>query len=978
LLQETRRNWRGAALHVGETDILVIEPGTSPVVIEAGIFPPGPGEEKTKERLGEHIEEVGRKLLSSVAVRLPERLQTFQGETLRQELATALDLEMALYTGTEAGESVRWPVSGWLSGSVSDLSILVQSVSTSPAVVEEAAQILMDGIQEAEGILEGLPDSAAEQIALLLRQERGPQTLRMAAIILINAFVFQGRLHGRGKLAGVRGLDELIGERLTQSEVLTEWQKILNVNYWPIFDIARRILEAIPSNPLLIQSLTLTATRLLESGLASSHDLTGAVFQRLIVDRKFLAAFYTTPSAATLLLGLALRPEQMPSGKTWSDREAVTSLQIADFACGTGTLLSTAYRRIGQLHEMAGGDAEEIHADMMEKAIVGCDIFPAAISLAISMLVGTHPASEYRGSSVLTAAYGEQADGGVALGSLDLLVAPQSYLTGMGIATEETEKTGGEAINNIAPHSSFDLVVMNPPFTRSTNHAGKRKGTANPIFASYGVDNAAQNRMGQRLNALYKNTSAHGHAGAASHFLALADKKLRPGGTLALVMPLTILSGSSWEKSRQVLRSGYRDLIVVSIAANGGDEMAFSADTGMAECLIVGQKADEGSQRGTFVILRKRPDSPLAGTKIAEQVMALKKKGRIPTLEAGPIGGSPIHLGADLIGYVIDAPFESGGWNLARIADISLAQTAYQLASKKRVWFPQQAQAGTTLPMTTVQAIGAIGPVHHDIDGVNSDGSIRGPFDLLPLREAAAAFPIAMTTVDQIGRIGPHDLDIIGTKSDGSFQGPFDLLPLREAAAAFPIAMTTVQTIGAIGPVDRDIDGVNSDGSIRGPFDLLPLKPEHEPTYPVLWNHDADRERTMTFRPDQEGIPRRGRTPEEQADVARKVERVWGTASHCHANLDFRYNSQSTGMQFTPRRTIGGRAWPSVQLESPDLEKALVLWANTTFGLLMHWWHASRVHGGRGRLTKTTLATLPVLDVTALSEAQLAAAWAKS
>src|SRR5260370_109095 len=31
---------------------------------------------------------------------------------------------------------------------------------------------------------------------------------------------------------------------------------------------------------------------------------------------------------------------------------------FGDLACGTGTLLSTAYQRIGQLHELAGGDSE--------------------------------------------------------------------------------------------------------------------------------------------------------------------------------------------------------------------------------------------------------------------------------------------------------------------------------------------------------------------------------------------------------------------------------------------------------------------------------------------------------------------------------------------------------------------------------------------------------------------------------------------
>ena len=45
--------------------------------------------------------------------------------------------------------------------------------------------------------------------------------------------------------------------------------------------------------------------------LMRSHDLTGTVFQRLIADRKFLAAFYTTPASAALLVGLGVNSDTM-------------------------------------------------------------------------------------------------------------------------------------------------------------------------------------------------------------------------------------------------------------------------------------------------------------------------------------------------------------------------------------------------------------------------------------------------------------------------------------------------------------------------------------------------------------------------------------------------------------------------------------------------------------------------------------------
>ena len=102
-----------------------------------------------------------------------------------------------------------------------------------------------------------------------------------------------------------------------------------------------------------------------------------------------------------------------------------------------------------------------------------------------------------------------------------------------------------------------------------------------------------------------------------------------------------------------------------------------------------------------------------------------------------------------------------------------------------------------------------------------------------------------------------------------------------------------------------------------------------------------------------------------------EVASVWNTASHCHFNCDFRFNSQCTSMQFTPHRTIGGRAWLSIRLSSAEHEKALVLWANTSLGLLLHWWYANKQQSGRGSIGKSALQFLSVFDVTALKPEQL-------
>lgn len=330
-LRQTRKAWRDSNIVISENtsvlkgtaerpDILVLEPNVSPVVIETEFIPAVTVEKDAVSRLGKVIRTTGRTILSSVAVRLPATFKNKQGTKLYEDISNTRDLEVATFTGSSPTTATRWPISGWIRMSIAELSVLTQSASIPPAVIEAAADELVNGVSEAAGLLDEIAtrhSGAMSNIARELRQEDGVQTRRMAATILSNAFMFQDNLaSGPGELSIVNSLEQLRGAgKLTKSGVLAEWRKILKVNYWPIFDIARRILEPIPtqdSKPL-IAGLTTTADKLLENQLMHSHDLTGAVFQRLIADRKFLAAYYTTPASAALLVGLALDPLKSPA-----------------------------------------------------------------------------------------------------------------------------------------------------------------------------------------------------------------------------------------------------------------------------------------------------------------------------------------------------------------------------------------------------------------------------------------------------------------------------------------------------------------------------------------------------------------------------------------------------------------------------------------------------------------------------------------
>jgi hypothetical protein len=524
---------------------------------------------------------------------------------------------------------------------------------------------------------------------------------------------------------------------------------------------------------------------------------------------------------------------------------------------------------------------------MMAKAIIGCDVLPAATHLTASMLSGAHPSITYDRSNILTVAYGKMPHGNIALGSIDLL-DDQKNIEVLAITAKAVSGMGEKEMETWSslPHASFDLIVMNPPFVRPTGHEGQKIGIPVPMFAAFNSTEEEQRLMSKAMKRLTAGTAYHGNAGEASAFLVIANRKLKEGGVLALVMPLSLMPGDAWEACRQLLGKHYGGLIFVSIAGRNDEEMSFSADTGMGECLVIGRKDKAGSTRAGFVVLKERPSSTLLGASIARQIRWLIKQGGLRKLEDGPVGGTPLTFGEEVVGQAMDAPLPpSGGLNLARIADLSLAQAAHQVANGN-IWLPSMNKTeAIKIPLTTVGAIGTIGPYHADINGDN-------------------------------------------TKSDG----------------------TT---------------------SIRGPFNTGPIPPNTVSTYPVLWSHDAEREGTLCFDGDMQAQTKSTVDEDEREAVDLKAAAVWASASHCHFNQNFRFNSQPTAMQFTPRRTIGGRAWTSIQLATEDQEKALVLWGNTSLGLLVHWWIANKQQAGRGNVTPNVLEHLPIWDVTALKPDQL-------
>ena len=708
-----------------QPDIIVTAAGRSPVVIEAEYNPAANAEAEAKSRLG--LEVGARPVEATLALRYPAAV----GEAA--DLESALDAARLYYCvfTQERNDDSRFPTSGWLDGSIEDLADLIRLVSVPQRAVDRAAQELEEGIDRAASYLEEVAKvrpSIGLGIAKLLGMTNVRQTWRMAGAIVANALIFHERLAGMHR--GVKSVEMLGGPSDTdlKRETLAAWSRILDINYWPIFSVARDIVSQLESSDaaVVLHRLCGTATWVRSSGVDNAHDLTGRVFQRLIADRKYLATFYTPPASAALLARLAVAKLE---GVDWSDSEAIAKLRVADFACGTGALLSAVYEQIAARHERAGGDAVALHAAMMEEVLYGFDVMPSAVHITGSTLAGAQPAGRFENSRLYPLAYGRQGDGTVKIGSLELL---RSSGTLTMINTSDPGRRTGSAGEETAaqiiaetPDKSFDMVIMNPPFTRATNHEGAHADVRNPAFAAFGATEDDMNAMGKRLNQKGRGTAYHGNAGIASAFAALADSKLKPGGVLALVLPLSAAVGLSWTRFRRMLARDYANLNVLSIAASDNDELSFSADTGMAECLVVARKRRYGEARAArvhFTSLARRPQGFAHAGALAKHVLAgCEARG----IEDGPFGGTPLRVGDEKSGAMLTAPCNADeeAWGGVRLSDYSLAQTAYAL-TESRLW-PPGSSAPLNLNMAQLGVVGELGLVDRDITGPRP----RGPFD---------------------------------------------------------------------------------------------------------------------------------------------------------------------------------------------------------------------------------------------------------
>ena len=906
-------------------DILITRPSPEPPVVIENEYNVANIEGDCLNKLGEALKPAlgGQTIHTVIGVLSPKELQdATNGDQAEAMLRNGAVLQYAAYIGTP-DDYTRFPKSGFITGNVRNLVEFVRPAAEPADLIRQAADALADGAAvAAHAIIDAaaLNTAIGVNIAEKLRQpwptgksedskqvkadqEARLQTANMATTMIINALAYQQNLDG---YAGIKGLaqirDETTGKRLTKDAVIAGFDRILDVNFWPIFHVAKELLLQIPASTAsnILEQMASTADRIIEA--TRHNDIAGTVFQRLIADRKTLKTYYTTPEATTLLTNLAI-----PENLDWADPETLKQYTIADYACGSGGIMLAAYQRVRDLYRLHGGNPDDHHEHMMKDCLTACDIMPAAVHLTASLLSSVSPTVPYEGTRCILFPFGGQRktdqngqlvmdENGnpvkatnskgkplVDLGSIALLnlngpklqtVLPLDEQAALGA---HGERRGLDVI--MAPVSQ-SLVAMNPPFTRPTKHAPF--GTTdhvepkNPAFAAFGTTDSEQNEMKRLERQLGKNTVSDGNAGLGTTFTAIANNMIRPGGRIALILPTSAMMGGSydadedqpysWQRLRNLLHENYDQIVVVSIAQPDIKDSAFSADSDFADCMVIARRIPTGespSRRAHFVNLKACPASKLEAQETARAI----KQAISNTTQPDTWGR--VEIGDDEIGFVTcENVVQNHKWTTLRISDPTLVERAKKLA--------------------------------------------RGE---LQLPQRAGSIEIPITKAGSIAQVGPVDRDITGRSNS-----PF-----------------------------HKRDGYSS---------------THE--YPMLWNNDHKRQSTMLTKPDSHGEVR------QNSDTA--AEQMWNnSATHLHINRDFRFNANATTAAFAELPALGGRAWPTLMLTSPQYEKAMCIWLNSTLGLVGYWMESNRSQNGRGTTTVTAIPAIPVLDVTKLSSAQLAA-----
>ena len=705
----------------GTPDVRV-KMGSGDLVILEGKWEASSGllENQLNDRLDDFPE-----ALAIIGLLYPNRLQ--YEDDLFAHLENVSDLQWWIH-GSHGEVRTERPTR---TGSVSDLvdhlralPIDIEGVD----LVDAAARAVGYGVEQAAQRIAGharVSRRVSDLIAESDQEKERAAALRIGCLVLFNALAFQDRLAEVNE--DVQTAPEAWGQGLLG--LRDAWQHICeNIDYVPVFELAVNILDVLSTGRPEVQEpvidpllRAMNDTRHLEG-----HDLSGRLFHTLLTDAKFTGAYYTSVPAATMLARLVFH--DWPPHVDWKDHEFPASLNVADLACGTGTLLMAVASEAERRHKSAGGKhAAELHKAMVEQALHGYDVQLTAVHFAATSLAMLNPNIQFDRMNLYVMALGAEGSN-VSLGSLDFLggdeVAVQFALSpeSMRLNARQIRETGrvygggsqGARHGVTATLPDLDLAIMNPPFTRSVG--------GNLLFG--GLPATERRKLQNELSRRLKSRQASATAGLGAAFVATAAPKLRPGeGRLALVLPLTVCTGPSWEQTRALIE---RDFVLdMVIASHDPTRWNFSDSTDLSEALLIATRrplnGPETEHRTTFVNLWLNPDGIVDAHRIAE-IAANTTPANIEDT-----GTALLEVDGRHVGEVVSIPeskLTGRKWAGVQFARADVTRSALRLLDDGEVWVPGMGES-SSVSLCRLGEFSELGPDRRDIlDGFDRTDTV--------------------------------------------------------------------------------------------------------------------------------------------------------------------------------------------------------------------------------------------------------------
>ncbi|MEO0146586.1 MAG: N-6 DNA methylase, partial [candidate division WOR-3 bacterium] len=287
------------------------------------------------------------------------------------------------------------------------------------------------------------------------------------------------------------------------------------------------------------------------------HDLLGRLFHDLLPHdtRKLLAAYYTRPQSAELLAALTI--------DRWDER-------VIDPACGSGTLLVSAYRRKKTLAPKTIHE-DDIHKRFIAEEIYGIDIMPFAAHLTALNLASQN--IDMVTDETMTGVADSLFD--IKGGYVRLSATKMGELFNYSIEKRTPNKKGDMEVRLY----DFDTVIMNPPFTKKERiPAGYRSKIAKE-WKDWGLE-----------------------VGLWGPFLGVARLLAREqGGKIGAVIPIAFLRGRESARVRNNLIGEASNLRIRYIVKPVGN-FAFSESSAYRDILLVLENNSEKTHTGIVFI----------------------------------------------------------------------------------------------------------------------------------------------------------------------------------------------------------------------------------------------------------------------------------------------------------------------------------------------------------------------------------------